>query len=133
MTATSDAAAAADEMIRRLWAAASLAITNETLTRQERSGYEADMRLRLIHRKLVGLGWVVETSTHGSVYYTRGGERLRLSNHEVPRTAERADAAARGRWSWDRCGWQIITERQTIERCMEEIEEMEEAIADSAS
>ena len=128
-----DAATAADEMIRRLWATASQATTNETLTRQDRFGYEADMRLLPLHRHLVGLGWVVETSTHGSVYYTRGGERLRLSNHEVPRTAERANAAEHGRWSWDRCGWQIITERQSVERCLEEIEEMEEAIADSAT
>jgi hypothetical protein len=124
---------AAEEMIRRLWAAASQAITNEKLTRQDRFGYEADMRLMPLHRHLVGLGWIVETSTHGSVYYTRGGERLRLSNHEVPWTAERGHAAEHGRWSWDRCGWQIITERQTVERCLEEIDEMEEAIADSAA
>jgi hypothetical protein len=128
-----DATTTAEEMIRRLWAAASHAVTNETLTRQDRFGYEADMRLLPLHRHLVGLGWIVGTSTHGSVYYTRGGERLRLSNHEVPWSAERADAAEHGRWSWDRCGWQIITERQTVERCLAEIEEMEEAIADSAA
>jgi hypothetical protein len=128
-----DATTTAEEMIRRLWAAASHAVTNERLTRQDRFGYEADMRLLPLHRHLVGLGWIVGTSTHGSVYYTRGGERLRLSNHEVPWSAERADAAEHGRWSWDRCGWQIITERQTVERCLAEIEEMEEAIADSAA
>ncbi len=134
MTETTDAAAAAaEEMIRRLWAAASLAITNERLTRQDRFGYEADMRLLPLHRKLVGLGWIVETSTHGSVYYTRGCERLRLSNHEVPWTAERQDAADNGRWSWHSKGWQIITERQTVEQCLAEIDEMEEAIADSAA
>jgi hypothetical protein len=128
-----DATTAADQMVRRLWEAASQALANEKLTRQDRFGYEADMRLRPLHDRLVGLGWTVETSTHGSVYYTRSGERLRLSNHEVPWTAERQDAAEHGKWSWDRCGWQIITERQTVERCLEEIEEMEEAIADSAA
>jgi hypothetical protein len=133
MTETTDAAAAADEMIRRLWAAASHAITNDKLTRQDRFGYEADMRLMPLHRRLVGLGWIVETSTHGSVYYTRGGKRLRLSNHEVPWTVERQDAVERGGWSWHSKGWQIITERQTVEQCLEEIDEMEEAIADSAA
>jgi hypothetical protein len=128
-----DATRAAEEMLRLIESAAGFSLTRGGLTRQDRFGYEADMRLRPLHERLVVLGWVVETSTHGSVYYSRDGERLRLSNHEVPRTAERADAAAHGRWSWDRCGWQIITERQTIERCMEEIEEMEEAIEDSAS
>jgi len=128
-----DATSTAEEMIRRLWAAASHAITNETLTRQDRFGYEADMRLLLLHRRLVGLGWIVETSTHGSIYYARGGERLRLSNHEVPWTAERQDAADNGRWSWHRCGWQVITERHTVERCLAEIDEIEEAIADSAA
>jgi hypothetical protein len=133
MTDTTDAAAAAEEMIRRLWAAASQAITNKKLTRQDRFGYEADMRLMLLHRRLVGLGWIVETSTHGSVYYARGGERLRLSNHEVPWTVERQDAVENGGWSWHSKGWQIITERQTVEQCMKEIDEMEEAIADSAA
>jgi hypothetical protein len=128
-----DATTAAEAMLRRLEAAASLALAGERLTRLDRFGYEADIRLLPLHQRLVGLGWNVETSTHGSVYYTRDGERLRLSNHEVPWSAERADAAEHGRWSWDRCGWQIITERQTVERCLAEIEEMEEAIADSAA
>jgi hypothetical protein len=128
-----DATMAAEGMIRRLWAAASHAITNETLTRQDRFGYEADMRLLPLHHRLVGLGWAVETSTRGSVYYTKAGKRLRLSNHDVPWTAERQDAVENGGWSWHSKGWQIITERQTVEQCLEEIEEMEEAIADSAA
>jgi hypothetical protein len=123
----------ADFMVRRLCEEANRAISAGGLTRQDRFGYEADMRLLPLHRHLVGLGWIVETSTEGSVYYTRDGERLRLSNHEVPWTSERGHAAEYGRWSWDRCGWQIITERQTVEKCMAEIEEMEEAIADSAA
>lgn len=127
------AIARADVMIDRLEDAARVALAGERLTRQDRFGYESDMRLRPLHDRLVGLGWIVETSTHGSIYYTRGGERLRLSNHEVPWTAERGHAAEHGRWSWDRCGWQIITERQTVEQCLAEIEEMEEAIADSAA
>lgn len=77
MTETTNAAAAAEDMIRRLWVAASHAITSETLTRQDRRGYEADMRLMPLHRKLVSLGWIVETSTHGSVYYSKEGNRLR--------------------------------------------------------
>jgi hypothetical protein len=131
MTETTDAAAAAGEMIRRLWAAASAAITSEKLTRQDRFGYEADMRLLPLHRNLVGLGWIVETSTRGSVYYSKGGERLRLSNHEVPQTAERDHAAENGRWSWHRCGYQIITERQTVDQCLGEIDEIEAELSDN--
>ena len=123
----------ADFMVRRLCEEANRAISAGGLTRQDHFGYEADMRLLPLHRHLVGLGWIVETSTHGSVYYSRDGERLRLSNHEVPWTSERQDAVDHGGWSWHCKGWQIITERQTVEQCMAEIEEMEEAIADSAA
>jgi len=112
----------ADCMIRRLWTVASQAIADDGLSRQDRLGYEADMRLRPLHERLVALGWIVETSTHGSVYYSRGGERLRLSNHEVPWTAERQDASDNGRWSWHRSGYQIITERQSLDECMSEID-----------
>ena len=128
-----DAIKAAEEMLRLIESAAGFSLTRGGLTRQDRFGYEADMRLRPLHERLVGLGWSVETSTHGSVYYSRDGERLRLSNHEVPWTSERQDAVDHGGWSWHCKGWQIITERQTVEQCMAEIEEMEEAIADSAA
>ena len=131
MTEKADALAAAEEMIRQLWTAASHAITSESLTRHDRFGYEADMRLLPLHRALVGQGWVVETSTRGSIYYSKGGERLRLSNHEVPQTAERAHAAANGRWSWHRCGYQIITERQTVDQCLAEIDDIEAELGDN--
>lgn len=130
MTETTNAAAAAEEMIRRLWVAASHAITSETLTRQDRFGYEADMRLMPLHRKLVGLGWIVETSTHGSVYYSKEGSRLRLSNHEVPWSAERQAASDGGAWTWHRCGYQIITERQTVEQRLKEIDDIEWELSD---
>jgi hypothetical protein len=130
MTETTNAAAAAEEMIRRLWVAASHAITRETLTRQDRFGYEADMRLMPLHRKLVGLGWIVETSTPGSVYYSKDGNRLRLSNHEVPWSAERQAASDCGGWTWHRCGYQIITERQTVEQCLKEIDDIEWELSD---
>jgi hypothetical protein len=115
----------AEEMLHRLSTAANHAIARETLSRQDRFGYEADARLLPIHRRLVSLGWAVETSTHGSVYYSRNGERLRLSNHEVPATAERDDAVANGKWSWSRCGYQITTERQTVENCLKDIDDIE--------
>lgn len=60
------------------------------------------------------------------VYYSRGGERLRLSNHEVPTTAEREDA----KFTWAKHGWQVITARSSLDACHREIDEMEEAIAD---
>jgi hypothetical protein len=117
----------AEAMLDRLASLAEFSLARESLARHDRFGYEADARMRPIHNHLVGLGWVVETSTHGSVYYSRDGERLRLSNHEVPSTAEREDATTNGRWTWTRCGWQIITTK-SFESCMKDISEMEEAI-----
>jgi hypothetical protein len=117
----------AEAMIDRLAAAAEFALNREALTRHDRFGYEADARLRPIHDHLTSRGWIVETSTRGSVYYSKNGERLRLSNHEVPSTAERDDATTNGRWTWTRCGWQIITTNR-LESCMKEIDEIEEAI-----
>lgn len=120
---------AAGQMVDRLWAEADVALRDDGLSRQDRAGYLADQRLKPLHERLAGLGWIVETHTHGSVYYSRGGERLRLSNHEVPRTSEREDAAKHGRWSWDRCGWQVITTR-SLDSLHEEIDEIEEAITE---
>lgn len=117
----------AEAMINRLSASAEYSLNRESLSRHDRFGYEADSRLRPIHDHLVVLGWTVETSTHGSVYYSKNGERLRLSNHEVPSTTERDDATASGRWTWARCGWQVIT-THTLDACMKEIAEIEEAI-----
>lgn len=117
----------AEAMLDRLAASAEFSLARESLDRHDRFGYEADARLRPLHERLLSLGWTVETSTHGSVYYSRDGERLRLSNHEVPSTAERDDATTNGRWTWTRCGWQIITTK-SLESCMREIAEMEEAI-----
>lgn len=116
----------AEEMLDRLTRSAEFSLANERLDRHDRFGYEADQRLRPLHDRLVGLGWIVETSTRGSVYYSRSGERLRLSNHEVPTTAER-DAA---QFTWARHGWQVITERSSLDACHREIDEIEEAIAD---
>lgn len=133
MTTTSQqtiAVHAASQMVERLWADAEAAMRRDDLSRHDRFGYLADQRLKPLHERLVSLGWIVETHTNGSVYYSRGGERLRLSNHEVPRTAEREDAATRGRWSWDRCGWQIITATSSLDALHGEIDEIEEAIAE---
>lgn len=115
----------AEEMLDRLAQSAEYSLSRETISRQDRFGYLADQRLRPLHDRLVGLGWIVETSTYGSVYYQRAGERLRLSNHEVPATAEREAAE----WTWARHGWQVITERQSLDACLAEIEEIEEALA----
>lgn len=120
---------AAASMVDRLWSEADVALRDDSLSRQDRAGYIADQRLKPLHQRLVGLGWIVETYTHGSVYYSRGAERLRLSNHEVPRTSEREDAARHGRWSWDRCGWQVITTR-SLDALHGEIDEIEEALAE---
>jgi hypothetical protein len=114
-------------MIDRIAASADYSLQRESLDRQDRQGYLADQRLRPLHERLMSLGWQVETSTRGSVYYSRDGERLRLSNHEVPSTAERDDATTNGGWTWTRCGWQIITTK-SLESCMKDISEMEEAI-----
>lgn len=114
----------AEAMLDRITRSAEYSLARETLSRQDRFGYEADQRLRPLHDRLVGLGWTVETSTYGSIYYRRGGERLRLSNHEVPMTAEREESG----FTWARHGWQVITERQSLDACMAEIEEIEEAL-----
>jgi len=119
----------AEAMLDRLVASAEFSLSNESLTRHDRFGYESDARLRPIHSHLVGLGWTVETSTRCSVYYSKDGERLRLSNHEVPSTAEREDATANGRWTWTRCGWQVITTK-SLDSCIKEISEIEEAISE---
>lgn len=121
--------AAAEEMLAKLDAAARYSLHRETLDRHDRFAFEADARLLPIHERLVSLGWKVETHTNGSVYYTKGKERLRLSNHEVPSTAEREHAAASGGWTWSRHGWQIITARQTLDACLAEIDEIEEDMA----
>lgn len=113
-------------MLDRITMSAGHSLARETLSRQDRFGYEADQRLRPLHDRLVGLGWIVETSTRGSVYYQKAGERLRLSNHEVPMTAEREEAG----WTWAKNGWQVITERSSLDACMAEIGEIEEALAE---
>lgn len=121
----------AEAMLDRLASTASsaLRLDGDTMTRRDRFAWEGDQRLRPLHDRLVSLGWIVETSTHGSVYYTRGEHRLRLSNHEVPATSEREHAVAHGRWSWHRCGYQIISSGQAIERLLEEIDEIEEDVS----
>ena len=124
-------AVAAEAMLDRLLSSAEYSLGREQIDRHSRFGFEADARLRPIHDRLVALSWTVETHTHGSVYYTKGKERLRLSNHEVPSTAEREYAAAGGGWTWSKHGWQIITAHQTIDACMAEIDEIEEDIADN--
>lgn len=116
----------AEEMLDRLARSAELSLKSESLDRHDRFGYESDQRLRPLHDRLVALGWGVETSTRGSVYYERGGERMRLSNHEVPMSEERITS----RWTWARCGWQVITERLSLDACMAEIDEMEAALAE---
>ena len=123
----------ATEMVDQLrwWAERSLA--RGSLSLSDRRGYTADLALKPLHERILSLGWTVETSTNGSVYYTKDVERLRLSNHEVPTTAERADAAEVGRWSWDRCGYQIITSLQSLERCVKELDAFEEQIEDDAA
>ena len=116
----------AEVMLDKLAKSAEFSLASSNLSRQDRFGYEADQRLRPLHDRLVGLGWIVETSTRGSVYYLRAGERLRLSNHEVPMTAEREESG----WTWAKNGWQVITERSSLDACMAEIEEIEEALAE---
>ena len=116
----------AEAMLDKLVKSAEFSLASSSLTRQDRFGYEADQRLRPLHDRLVGLGWIVETSTRGSVYYRKASERLRLSNHEVPMTAEREEA----RWTWAKNGWQVITERSSLDACMAEIDEIEEALAE---
>ena len=116
----------AEVMLDKLAKSAEFSLASSNLSRQDRFGYEADQRLRPLHDRLVGLGWIVETSTRGSVYYLRAGERLRLSNHEVPMTAEREESG----WTWAKNGWQVITERSSLDACMAEIGEIEEALAE---
>lgn len=118
------------EMLSALESAARFAMERDDVSRQDRFGYEADVRLRPLHEKLVSLGWAVEAHTRGSIYYSRGKHRLRLSNHEVPFTAEREYAASNGGWTWHRHGWQIITARTTLSDCLAEIDEIEEEIAE---
>ena len=116
----------AEVMLDKLVKSAEFSLASGNLPRQDRFGYEADQRLRPLHDRLVGLGWIVETSTRGSVYYQKAGERLRLSNHEVPLTAEREESG----WTWAKNGWQVITERMSLDACMAEIEEIEESLAE---
>ncbi|MBM4023014.1 MAG: hypothetical protein FJ284_12405 [Planctomycetes bacterium] len=121
--------AAAEKMLDQLAASAAHSLQHEQLDRHDRFGFEADARLRLVHDRLVAVDWTVETHTRGSVYYTKGGERLRLSNHEVPGTAEREHAASSGGWTWHRHGWQITT-RSNLDACLAQIYEIEEALAE---
>jgi hypothetical protein len=123
----------AEGMVGRLHRLAELSLADRSLSLSDRRGYTADLALKPLHQWILGRGWTVETSTHGSVYYTKDVERLRLSNHEVPTNHERADAAEVGRWSWDRCGYQIITSLQPLERCVEYLNGIEEQIADDAA
>lgn len=119
----------AEAMLDRLTVAARYAIGGEKLDRQERFWHESNLRLRPLHDRLVGLGWAVEASTHGSVYYQKGPERLRLSNHEVPSTPEREQS----KWTWARHGWQIVTACKSLEDCHKEIDEITEATGDDDS
>ena len=121
-----DAMQQAEAMLDKLVNSAEFSLASGNLPRQDRFGYEADQRLRPLHDHLVGLGWIVDNSTRGSVYYRKASERLRLSNHEVPLTAEREESG----WTWAKNGWQVITERMSLDACMAEIEEIEEALAE---
>jgi len=117
---------AAKEMLDRLAKSAAFSLQSKSVSLSDRRGYEADLRLRPLHDRLISLGWLVETSTQGSVYYSRGEERIRLSNHEVPMTAERNDAA----WTWARCGWKVTSSCGSLKSCMDEIDEIEEAVSE---
>lgn len=130
-TATSNTKETAEQMIESLASDASRELARDGLTRQDRFGYEADLKLVDCHKAIVASGWAVEHSTHGSVYYTREGsdfvhngkpQRMRLSNHEVPSTAER-DAAG---FTWARHGYQIITQGKSLQGLLQDIADFNE-------
>jgi hypothetical protein len=125
------AATTAQEMIDRLAAIAATELASQGLSRHDRFGYEADAKLPACHAAIVTSGWTVEHSTQGSVYYTRTGsdfrhrgkvQRMRLSNHEVPATAER-DAAG---FTWAKHGYQITTNTNSLEQCLQDIADFSE-------
>lgn len=130
-TELATAATTAQEMIDRLAAIAAAELAGQGLAREARFGYEADAKLPACHAAIIASGWTVEHSTHGSVYYTRPGsdfrhrgqvQRMRLSNHEVPATAERDGA----RFTWAKHGYQITTSINSLKQCLQDISDFGE-------
>jgi hypothetical protein len=71
---------------------------------------EAKLRMAEAHTRAVELGWKPESmTTSGSLYYTKNGHRLRISDHDVPETAERKHASNEGGFSWATDGQQVNT------------------------
>lgn len=72
-------------------------------TRQDSCREKAMQQIGEMHKLLLADGWKLEfASDSGSLYFARGGDRVRVSDHEVPETADREHAREHGGFSWSR-------------------------------
>lgn len=80
-------------------------------SRQDKAQCRMDLLLPKAHERLLASGWNPEHVSGGSsFYYSKGERRLRVSDHDVPLTAEREYNAANGGFSWSSKGEKITLE-----------------------
>lgn len=68
--------------------------------REEQREEAADQLRRAVAGHLQRKGWVREGGEGGSMYFRRGKQVVRVSDHEVPMTAERIYNVGSGGFSW---------------------------------
>lgn len=82
---------------------------NRYSDREEKRLLRADVQKPAVHKMLLADGYSFERMTKsGSLYYRKGDDLLRVSDHEVPATAERLSNAKNGGFSWADSENQII-------------------------
>lgn len=85
-------------------------------SRQDKAQCRMDLLMPKVHDRLIASGWKPEYVSGGSsFYYSKGDRRLRVSDHDVPLTAEREYNASNGGFSWASKG-----EKITLEPCIGE-------------
>ena len=70
-------------------------------------------------------GWNIEhTSDFGSMYFTNGTSKIRVSDHYVPQTPEREFNSSQGRKGWDATAPQVILPARDLEKQIEQAIEL---------
>lgn len=92
----------------------------ESVERDERRLRTDGDRKRLvawIYRRLRKMGFIRETESGASRYYALGNFQVRISDHEVPLTAERSNAYFTGGRTWAESGWSLVVEEGSRAEC----------------
>lgn len=99
-----------EEKARKILASADSWFQDKLVDRHFKSRTMAKLRMLESHRIAKQHGWKVDAmSPSGSLYYSKGSRKLRISDHDVPETAERRHNKEAGGFSWASDGEQINT------------------------